>query len=594
MKNIFNKKQIVTLQILFSIMIPLTSFYGCGGSGVAAVVDLDLDAIIDTTDNCPSVANADQADLDGDGLGNLCDDDADADTVLATAGDCNDLDATVLPSAVDSPDIDYIDSNCDGMDGVVSNAIWVAGDGNDVTGDGSIALPYRTIQKGIDEAVLASKDVYVAAGSYPQAVITLNMKGVRLYGGYSALSAGTRSRNITLHSVLISGSAPLAVVGFSNNDSGHEAVLQGVTINGNKAIAIVKNNPIIEGNIINVPNGSTSVRFAIGVVPLAPANMDVQILNNQINLGVNTDPAGANIAIASVNGSDGTVVKLNVHGNHIVVSQAEKVSAGILGWQETALALAQFDISNNYIETRAAVENSIGIGLGVSFAGGSLDEKRFDTAMIHNNIVLGDRVTSSGNLATALLLVQSTNSGVVLVKNNILLAGKTAGASAGVLNYATDMDCFNNTVVTSQGAIAQMGVAVLGIDPVHTSDVAINNNIITGLDSFLPTHSAIIIKDNVAISEMNNNLLDPDYPVYFSNIPTITISNLVDVNALTFAENNIEGDPQFVNASIGDFHLASSSVPGVNVGMDLSEVSTDIDGETRTVGSYDIGADEVQ
>ena len=36
--------------------------------------DYDNDGIIDSKDNCPTVANADQADLDGDGIGDVCDD----------------------------------------------------------------------------------------------------------------------------------------------------------------------------------------------------------------------------------------------------------------------------------------------------------------------------------------------------------------------------------------------------------------------------------------------------------------------------------------------------------------------------------------
>ncbi len=43
--------------------------------------DADADGVGDNTDNCPSVENADQADLDGDDIGDVCDDDRDGDGV---------------------------------------------------------------------------------------------------------------------------------------------------------------------------------------------------------------------------------------------------------------------------------------------------------------------------------------------------------------------------------------------------------------------------------------------------------------------------------------------------------------------------------
>ena len=59
------------------------------------VLDPDGDALIGADDNCPGEANADQADFDGDGIGDVCDDDADADDVLANL-DCDDFDPNVL------------------------------------------------------------------------------------------------------------------------------------------------------------------------------------------------------------------------------------------------------------------------------------------------------------------------------------------------------------------------------------------------------------------------------------------------------------------------------------------------------------------
>ena len=60
--------------------------------GTACTTDIDdcegrvaMGGVIDDEDNCEDVANADQADLDGDGIGSACDDDEGAAPTAAHA-----------------------------------------------------------------------------------------------------------------------------------------------------------------------------------------------------------------------------------------------------------------------------------------------------------------------------------------------------------------------------------------------------------------------------------------------------------------------------------------------------------------------------
>jgi len=66
--------------------------------------DADADGIADCFDNCPLAANPAQEDLDGDGLGNLCDDDLDGDGIANSEDNC--------PFA---PNANQTDSDVDGM-----------------------------------------------------------------------------------------------------------------------------------------------------------------------------------------------------------------------------------------------------------------------------------------------------------------------------------------------------------------------------------------------------------------------------------------------------------------------------------------------
>ncbi|MEZ4270405.1 MAG: putative metal-binding motif-containing protein [Myxococcota bacterium] len=82
----------------------------CKGSVNINHGDRDGDGIRDAIDNCPNTSESSQDDLDSDGIGDLCDHDADGDGYAGVDIDCDDRDSTIYPGAQEIAD--GRDNNC--------------------------------------------------------------------------------------------------------------------------------------------------------------------------------------------------------------------------------------------------------------------------------------------------------------------------------------------------------------------------------------------------------------------------------------------------------------------------------------------------
>jgi subtilisin family serine protease len=154
--------------------------------------DTDGDGSPDSTDNCPTISNPDQADIDSDGIGDACDicTDVDTDNYCAEVDDCNDDNLDINPEATEI--CDGVDNNCSGEidEGSVCESpeetiefydSFEIGEWNGLWGEDSQNDWHRSTQRSTDGSYSAEVD-----GSATDATLTMT-NTIDLAGKSSAL-----------------------------------------------------------------------------------------------------------------------------------------------------------------------------------------------------------------------------------------------------------------------------------------------------------------------------------------------------------------------------------------------------------------------
>jgi hypothetical protein len=126
----------------------------------------------------------------------------------------------------------YVDQNCDGIDGVIGDALFVWA-GAPAGGSGTMAAPFTTVSAAVTAFPASGKKyILVAEGTYHENVRL--SPGMQLFGGYSG---DFKTRDPVLHISLIEGQAPtagkLAAVHLENVTAASvDTVVSGFTLQG--------------------------------------------------------------------------------------------------------------------------------------------------------------------------------------------------------------------------------------------------------------------------------------------------------------------------------------------------------------------------
>jgi len=209
--------------------------------------------------------------------------DNDGDGFTVAEGDCDNNDASINPGVIDLPDNIFLDTNCDGVDGNVSEAIFVSVSGND-SNSGDQLNPMRSINAAIQKALSSFKNqIYVSAGTYQERVIM--QSGISIYGGYGSDWSRNETNDVIITGVdqngyvaglkasSINSTTYLDHINISTNDANGTFQNQGKS---NYGIIISSSTSLIINKCdINVGSGSSGlngVNGASGQAGLAGSN----------------------------------------------------------------------------------------------------------------------------------------------------------------------------------------------------------------------------------------------------------------------------------------------------------------------------------
>jgi Right handed beta helix region/Divergent InlB B-repeat domain len=156
------------------------------------------------------------------------------------------------------------------------------------------------------------------------------------------------------------------------------------------------------------------------------------------------------------------------------------------------------------------------------------------------------------------------------IVNNVIGADFTGLAGIDITGGSTTIE--NDTLVNKQpGTLLSALPAAPGTPP---TNVTIRNSILYDPPGWQP------------IAEPNTS----PYPVH---LPDVVTNSLISGPDWAGRNGNINGDPLFVNAPGGDYHLTAGS-PAVNAGTTIGAPSNDLDGAPRDaqpdIGAFEFGA----
>jgi hypothetical protein len=501
---------------------------------------------------------------------------------------------------------------------------YVSTTGNDATGTGTSALPFKTIVKGVQTAP-SGGTVIVLSGTYPvtgpiyvgkpltiqksgSGAVLVNASGWTSTDPYVLGIVNTS--NVTINGLTISnkiGNGSKGIWILAN--SGATANLNNITIKN----CIVKNIGWISNNLSSIPANSGIVANAIKVDGGSGtyAITNVKLENNEV-ANCATGWGEAVTITGNVNGftvSGNTVYDI---ANIGIVAAGNYTSTGATSNNQARNGTI---VSNEVFNCMSAVANSAGI-----YIDGALNctVQRNEVYRCGVGLAVGaEQNTATGNGGQSTGHIVNNNS----VYNNVVTGAIFGGViGSGYTTSVGNTKIFNNTFYKNRtgavinGVTTIAGVAVGTIADIYggevhlqnSSGITFKNNILYAtnnkkalLASYGYTVSSFVSNYNLFYREGTTDFIIDLTGVSFNGSSTTGSYNPAQFATLTGQDvNSVVGLPGFVSAAGFNFTLASGAFAadkGDTTYNTTYSGTLDFDDDARRRnGRVDIGCSELQ
>jgi hypothetical protein len=417
-------------------------------------------------------------------------------------------------------------------------------------------------------------------GIYITGDITSLVEGFQITGGEMTLAANLYGGGV----YVVTATATLRHNQIHNNVAGHGAgialknssanLIQNVVLSntaGSSAggIHLADSPAMLAGNQIShnsaaVAGGGILLWFSDALIE------DNIVSENVIVFDSNSRGAGLYLGFSQAQLKNNVIESNNAPGSssggglHLFNSQAlvqnNRIAHNSAGFGSGGGLFIQH--SNATVEGNTVISNSAGYGGGALLL-------TSDAALYANTFLYNQATFVNGG---GLALASGSNAHLV---NNIIALNQAGGSGGAGISVSNSSPQFIHTTIAGNEGGDGSGIYVFS-SPGHVSDVSLTNTILVG-------HST-----GIYVREGNSATLTA---TLWGSDQWANGTNWNGPGDIATGAINISGDPAFVNAAGGDFHIGATSA-AVNAGVDAG-VRVDIDGEPRPRGDgFDMGADE--